>query len=158
MKNTNGPGSFHHFLDFCYHGDVVEDAGGLLAAAAGQRAEDNFHQVLGVSPPLLTQPQQHLLQQELHGRVFHRLLLLDVAQFITHQRLRRSGIQRLRTGRIFLPGVADLGPEIITGSHLEDSGCVKGPQEQGKDNKMPLWLVVVHVPQTQLNQPTNRIF
>lgn len=107
--------SFHHFLDFCYHGDVVEDAGGLLRAAAGQRAEDNFHQVLGVGPPLLAQPLHHLLQQELHGRVFHRLLLLpSVTQFITHQRLQTSGIQRLRTGHIFVPGAADLSPEIIT--------------------------------------------
>lgn len=47
--------------EFRYHGDVIEDAGGLLAAAAGQRAEDNFHQVVDVGSPRLTQPQHHLL-------------------------------------------------------------------------------------------------
>lgn len=59
-KSRNTKVWLTHFINFCYHGDVVEDAGGLLAAAAGQRAEDNFHQVLSVSSPLLTQPQHHL--------------------------------------------------------------------------------------------------
>lgn len=78
-KNKRGAGSSHPLMDCGYHGDVVEDASGLLAAAAGQRAEDDFHQVLGVSTPLLAQPQHHLLQQELRGWVLRRWLPLGAA-------------------------------------------------------------------------------
>lgn len=57
--------------DICYRGDVVEDAGGLLPAAAVEGAEDHLHQVLSVSAALLGQPHNHPLQQELHCWIFY---------------------------------------------------------------------------------------
>lgn len=76
-----------------YRDNVVEDAGGLLAAAAAQRAEEHLHQVLGVLAALFRQPHHHLLQQELHCRVLiGRLRLLLVSSLVAihfHQRLRR---------------------------------------------------------------------
>lgn len=58
-----------------YRGDVVEDAVGLLPAAAVERAEDHLHQVFGVCAPLFSQPHHHPLQQELHCWVFHHPLI-----------------------------------------------------------------------------------
>lgn len=43
-------------------------------------------------------------------------------------------------------------------SYLEDSGCVERSQKQGKKNEMSLWLVAIHMHQTQLIQLTNQIF
>lgn len=70
---------------------MVKDAGGLLRAAAGERAEDHLHQVLSVCAPHLSQPGQHLLQQELYSRIchFNIVLLLTRCYFFIqfHQRL-----------------------------------------------------------------------
>lgn len=62
----------------CYRGDVVEDAGGLLPAAAVEGAEDHLHQVLSVCAPLLSQPHHHLLKQELHRGISELVPLLAV--------------------------------------------------------------------------------
>lgn len=54
-----------------YRGDVVEYAGSLLLGAAVERAEDHFHQVPNVATALLSKPQQHSLQQEMHCWISH---------------------------------------------------------------------------------------
>lgn len=55
---------------------MIEDAGCFLQAAAVQRAEDHLHQILRVPASLLSQPQHHLLQQELHRWIFSIPLIM----------------------------------------------------------------------------------
>lgn len=83
---------------------MVEDAGGLLTAAAVERAEDHLYQVLSVVAALLRQPHHHLLQQEPHGRVFgfHLVLLLSILCDIIHfhQSLRHAEFKECKTAGV----------------------------------------------------------
>lgn len=103
-KEQQKPSKLHHDDEeqpsdqkhWCYRGDVAEDAGDLLLAAAAEGAEGHLHQGLGVTAVALGQPHHHPLQEKPHRRVVLHLLLLAFLLTGFSQGLKRERWEAIR--------------------------------------------------------------